>query len=95
MAPEESRDGAVKAGGDLEEILCGEGIWWTGDGKGADVVVVEGLRVAVVHVSVAGAEFGFEAHGDVVAWLPLGHVARVCRLELEREDGDCWSENLS
>lgn len=95
MAPEEFRDGAVEAGGDLEKVLRGEGIGRTGDSKCADVIVVEGLGVAVVHVGVAIAEFGFEAHGDVVPWLPLGDVARVCRLELECEDGDCRCKNLS
>lgn len=95
MAPEEFRNRAVEAGCDLEEVLAGEGIRRAGDGKGADVVVVEGLGVAVVHVGVAGAELGFEAHGDVVAWLPSGQVAGACRFELEREDGDCWRENLS
>lgn len=95
MAPEEFRDRAVEAGSDLEEVLCGEGIGGTGDGKGADVIVVERLGVAVIHVGVAITEFGFEAHGDVVAWLPLGHIARVCRLELKSEDGDCWCEDLS
>lgn len=77
MAPKEFRDRPVETGCDLEEVLSGKRIGRTGDCEGANVVVVEGLRVAVVHVGVAGAEFGLEAHGDVVAWLPLGQVAGV------------------